>query len=69
MLYEYYVVYSVQTSKGTGLGRTSVTCELPIDSFERVKQVEQSVSVDLRAKGETVINLFLTFWRQIKQAA
>lgn len=66
---EYYIVYSIRTDKGSGVGRTSVTCSQPIDSMKRICEIEDSIFEDLRKKESGAENLFLTYWHQIKPTA
>lgn len=62
----YYIVYSIKTDQGTGVGRCPITCDKPIDSMDRIKEVEKAILEDLRKDTPSAGNIFLTFWREIK---
>lgn len=65
-MHHYYVVYSMQTDKGTAIGRTQLTCDDPMDSFKRVEEIEQQILEHLRGgKEPSTRSLFLTWWQAI----
>lgn len=66
---EYYVVYSVRTAEGSGVGRCPLSCDRPIDTMARIKEVEKAILEDLRKDTPSAANVFLTFWREIRPDA
>ena len=61
----YYIVYSLRTKDGSGLGRTSITTNRPIDSMRRINDVEEIILNDLRKTTPSAENVFVTFWAPI----
>lgn len=66
MGHKYYIVYSFQSSKGAGFGRTSVAREGPIQTFKDIEGVEKAVLEVCRETEPSVCNLFLTNWTELQ---
>lgn len=64
---EFYVVYSVRTKMGSGFGRDTVTCDVGIDTMDRIKQIEEVLLKAAREKDPDAgyEGLFLMDWREL----
>lgn len=63
--FKYYVVYSCQTYNGSLMGRNTITAAHPINTMNRIEQVEGVLLEQLQKTNRDYTNLFLISWTQI----
>lgn len=65
MMRLFYVIYNARAPSGSAVGRCYVETNLPLDTVDRISEIEAAVLADVQSTAPELSNLFLTWWTEL----